>query len=223
MLLKKNMEISYLGHSSFKIRGKTATLVTDPYSPEMTDLKFPKVGSDIVTISHQHEDHNKKELIQGLPFIISGPGEYEVKGVFIFGISSFHDSSEGSERGPNTIYLIEIEGLRICHLGDLGHKLSDLKLQELNGVDILFIPVGGIFTIGPRQASEVIAQLEPKIVIPMHYNFPGLNMAVFGKMSSLEDFLREMGEKGQYLPKLQITRDRLPEEMQIIILERKNG
>ena len=217
------MEISYLGHSSFKIRGKTATLVTDPYSPEMTDLKFPKVQADIVTISHQHEDHNKKELIQGLPFIISGPGEYEVKGVFIFGISSFHDSSEGSERGPNTIYLIEIEGLRICHLGDLGHKLSDLKLQELNGVDILFIPVGGIFTIGPRQASEVIAQLEPKIVIPMHYNFPGLNMAVFGKMSSLEDFLREMGEKGQYLPKLQITRDRLPEEMQIIILERKNG
>lgn len=217
------MEISYLGHSSFKIRGKTATLVTDPYSPEMTDLKFPKVGSDIVTISHQHEDHNKKEQVLGLPFIISGPGEYEVKGVFIFGISSFHDSSEGSERGPNTIYLIEIEGLRICHLGDLGHKLSDLKLQELNGVDILFIPVGGIFTIGPRQASEVIAQLEPKIVIPMHYNFPGLNMAVFGKMSSLEDFLREMGEKGQYLPKLQITRDRLPEEMQIIILERKNG
>ncbi|MFZ5366265.1 MAG: MBL fold metallo-hydrolase [Patescibacteria group bacterium] len=217
------MEISYLGHSSFKIRGKTTTLVTDPYSSEMTGLKFPKVEADILTISHEHEDHNKKELVLGSPFVISGPGEYEVKNVSIFGISSFHDSKEGSERGQNTIYLIEIDGIRICHLGDLGHKLSDLALQELNGVDILFVPVGGIFTLGPRQGAEVISQLEPKIVIPMHYNFPGLNPSVFGKTQTLDDFLHEMGEKAQVLPKLTVTGDKLPEEMQIIVLERKNG
>lgn len=217
------MEISFLGHSSFKIRGKTATLVTDPYSPQMVGLKFPKVEADIVTITHQHEDHNQKDQVLGSPFVVSGPGEYEVKNVSIFGISSFHDSSEGSERGQNTLFLIEMDGIRIAHLGDLGYKLSDRQLEELNGVDILLVPVGGIYTLDPRQASEVISQLEPKFVIPMHYNFPGLNSAVFGKMSTVEDFLKEMGEKGQYLPKLQISREKLPEETQIIVLERKNG
>jgi L-ascorbate metabolism protein UlaG (beta-lactamase superfamily) len=217
------MEIALLGHSSFKIRGKTATLVTDPFAKETVGFKFPKVESEIVTISHNHEDHNQKEAVLGSPFVISGPGEYEIKNVSIFGISSFHDSSQGSERGPNTIYLIEMDGLRLCHLGDLGHKLEDLELEELNGVDILFIPVGGIFTIGPKEASQVIGQLEPKIVIPMHFNCPSLKSEVFGKLATVDEFLKEMGEKSQVLPKLQISKDRLPEEMQIIILERKNG
>lgn len=217
------MEISYLGHSSFKLKGKTATVVTDPYSPEATGLKFPKVEADIVTVSHDHQDHNQKDQVQGSPFVILGPGEYEVKNVSIFGISSFHDAKEGSERGQNTIYLMEMDGLRVCHLGDLGHRLSDRELEELNGVDILFIPVGGFYTIGPKEAGEVISQLEPKIIIPMHYNFPGLNQEIFGKMSTLEDFLKEMGEKGEFLPKLSLSREGLPTETKIIVLERKNA
>lgn len=217
------MEVSYLGHSSFKIRGKNATLVTDPYSSEMLGLKFPKVEADMVTISHAHEDHNKKEEVEGSPFVIFAPGEYEVKGVSVFGIASFHDSSAGAERGPNTIYLIEMDGLRICHLGDLGHKLSDSQLEELDGVDILLLPVGGTYTLGPKEASEVISQLEPKIVIPMHYRPPKADQAVLEKLAELSEFTKQMGEKVQVLPKLQVIQDQLPEEMQIIVLERKNG
>jgi len=222
-LYLRKMEISYLGHSSFKIKGKKAVVVTDPYSKESTGIKFPKVEADIVTISHNHADHNQKDSVLGSPFIVDGPGEYEIEDVSIFGISSFHDKKKGFERGKNTIYLIEMDGIRVCHLGDLGHQLYDRQIEELDGVDVLLIPVGGVYTIGPKEAGEVISQIEPKIVIPMHYNFPDLSQEIFGKMSTLEDFLREVGEKGEVLPKLSITRDSLPGETKIVILERKNG
>lgn len=215
------MEIAYLGHSSFKIRPKNVTLVTDPFNSESVGLPFPKVEADIVTVSHNHEDHNQTGQVGGNPFIISGPGEYEVKEVLIFGLASFHDSSRGSARGKNTIYLIEAEGMRLCHLGDLGHKLDAEQLEEINGVDVLFLPVGGVYTLDPAEASAVVSQIEPKIVIPMHFQVKGLNPAVYGKLATAEDFLKEMGEKAEILSKLVINREKLPEERQIIILERK--
>lgn len=215
------MEISYLGHASFKIRGENATLVIDPFRGEMVGLPFSGVEADIVTVSHEHEDHNAIGSVGGQPFVIAGPGEYEVKGAMIFGISCFHDNSGGSERGKNTVYLIEMDGLRLCHLGDLGHKLSDGQLEELNGVDILFVPVGGSFTLGPKEAASVVSQIEPKIVIPMHYQTKGLNPGVFAKLAPVEAFLKEIGEEVAPIPKLVISRDKLPEERQIIVLERK--
>ena len=217
------MEISYLGHSSFKIKGKEAVLVTDPFSKEATGINFPKVEADIVTISHNHGDHNQSPEVLGSPFIISGPGEYEVRGVSVTGISSFHDTNGGAERGTNTIYLIEMDGLKICHLGDLGHKLSDRELQEISGVDILLIPVGGVYTIGPKEAVTIVSQIEPKIVIPMHYNTPDHSQEIFGKMATVHDFLQEIGENGESLAKLSLSRDNLPAETKIVVLERRNG
>lgn len=218
------MEIYYLGHSSFRIKGKTATLITDPFSEKMTGLKFPKAEADIVTISHNHEDHNQSDLVEGSPYVISKPGEYEVKNVSVFGIEAYHDAKEGQEKGKNTIFVIEMDKIRICHLGDLGHKLDEKELEEVDGVDILMIPVGGSVTVNPSEAMQVVTQIEPKIVLPMHYNEEGLNQQVFGDLSSLDAFLKEAGDKIENLPKLTVSFDSLPEEkQQIVVLERKNG
>jgi len=217
------MEITYLGHSSFRLRGREVTLVTDPYADPELGFNFPKTEAEIVTISHDHQDHNAAAKVAGNPFIVDGPGEYEVKGVSVFGISSFHDAKQGKERGINNIYLIEMDGLRICHLGDLGEQLSDEKLAELDGVDILLIPVGGFYTLGPKEASDLVTKIEPLMVLPMHFKVAEMG-ANYAKLASVEEFLKEMGvEKVLPLPKLLIAKDKLPgsEERQIVILERK--
>jgi L-ascorbate metabolism protein UlaG (beta-lactamase superfamily) len=217
------MEITFLGHSSFKIKGKNATVITDPYSSEMTKLKFPKLEADVVTVSHNHEDHNQVDQVDGNPYIANNPGEYEIKGVSLIGTASFHDNAGGIERGKNTIFVIEIDKVRICHLGDLGHKLNEEELEELDGVDILMIPVGGDATIGPSEAVQIINQIEPKMIIPMHFQEEGLNPEIFGKLAPLTSFLKEMGESPEALPKLSITADLLPEDKKVVVLERKNG
>lgn len=213
------MEISYLGHSSFKIKGKSAVLITDPFSSSMVGLKFPKVEADIVTISHSHQDHNFIAGVSGSPFVINEPGEYEVKGMSVFGFSSFHDDKSGEERGRNIIYVIDVDGIRICHLGDLGSVLNQRNLEELNGVDILMIPVGGIWTIGPKEASDVVGQIEPIVVLPMHFKVPQINEKNFGQLKSLEEFLSHMGTGiVEKLDKLSLTKDKLPAETKIVVL-----
>lgn len=215
------MDIYPLGHASFRIRGKGATIVTDPYDASMVGLKFPKnIEADVVTISHDHNDHNAVSTIGGQAFVVGGPGEYEIKGVHIRGISSFHDGVGGAKRGKNTIYHMEIDNLRLAHLGDLGHTLSSGDIEELGEVDILFIPVGGTFTIDAKAAAQIVHDIEPAIVIPMHYQRAGLNSQVFGDLSPVRDFLKEMGKEGVVpQPKLSVTKDKLPEEMQVVILE----
>lgn len=221
------MEITYLGHSSFKIKGKEATVVTDPFDHiKATDvgLKFPKVEADIVTVSHNHNDHNGVSLVQGNPFIADRPGEYEIKGISIFGYPSSHETTAGVNfKVENIIYLIEADGLRICHLGDLGKKVDEAKLEEIDGVDILLIPVGGFYTIGPKEASELITAIEPSIVIPMHFKIKEMGPS-FDKILPVKDFLAEMGASQAIpAPKLIISKDKLPEERQIILLETKNS
>lgn len=212
------MEISYLGHSSFKIKTKTATVVIDPYSSEMVGFKFPKTEAEIVTISHQHKDHNFVQGVGGEPFVISMPGEYEVKGVSILGYSSYHDAKAGAERGKNTIFVIEAEGLTICHLGDLGSLPSSEVMEKIVGVNILMVPVGGTYTIDPEGAVEVINQIEPAIVLPMHFKSPGIT-----NLADLGEFLAEMGaEQAERLDKLSITKDKLPQETKVVVLERKS-
>lgn len=214
------MEITYLGHSSFKLKSKFATLVTDPFNSEFTGLKFPKTVSDIVTISHGHKDHNDLNLIEGTPLVVEGPGEYEVKGVKIIGIPSFHDETRGSQRGNNTIYRFKIDGISIVHLGDLGHKIDENTLEVLDGVDILLIPVGGFYTISSTIAIEVISKLEPKIVIPMHYKRKDLKYEIAANIAGVEVFLKEMGKENVVpVPKLLVTRDKLPAELTVIVLE----
>ena len=141
------MDITYLGHSAFKIKGKHIVIITDPYSEKMVGLKFPRhLTGDIVTVSHDHDDHNFIANVEGKPFVVNGPGEYEIKDTAIMGLSTFHDGQKGSTRGKNTMYRIELDGLVILHGGDLGHTLSDHDLDELGNVDILLVPVGGTYT-----------------------------------------------------------------------------
>lgn len=214
------MEITYLGHSSFKLRGRGGVLVTDPFDDSSVGIKFPKIEADIVTISHEHGDHNSASQILGTPIIVEGPGEYEIKGIKIIGISSFHDNENGKERGENTIYRIEVDGISIVHLGDLGHKLNDNSLEILDGVDLLMIPVGGYYTISAQIAAEVISQLDPKIVIPMHFRTTSHDKKIFAQLTEVALFLKEMGkEEIKPVPKLSVTRDKLPSELTVVVLE----
>lgn len=215
------MEIAYLGHSAFKISNKQATVVTDPFDPQMVGLKFPKLEkADVVTVSHDHPDHNAIGVIPGEKFVVSGPGEFEVGGVFIRGIPSFHDDKNGAEKGKNVIYIITLDDVNVCHLGDLGHKLSDSQVDEIGNVDILLVPVGGTFTINANLAQEVAVQLEAKIIIPMHFNKPGLDQKTFGQLEGVEKFLKEMGAEG-VVPqnKLSMTKEKLPETTTVVVLE----
>jgi len=219
------MEIIWYGQSCFLVRCKEVSIVTDPYYADYTGLKLPKnLKADIVTISHDHRDHNNKDGVLGQdekkPFVIDGPGEYGLKGVEIIGVSSFHDTKQGAERGKNTIFVFNLEDLTVAHLGDLGHTLSDKEVEDLNQVDILFVPVGGNYTIDVIGASEVINQIDPKIVIPMHYKIDGLssNLAIDG----LDKFKKEVGESSGPIDLLKITQKDLPEEeRKIIVLKAK--
>lgn len=215
------MDIFPLGHASFRLRGKQATVVTDPYDSNLVGLKFPKnVEADIITVSHAHPDHNFIGNIGGTPHIISGPGEYEIKGVSVIGIPTYHDAEDGKIRGKNTVYRIEIDGLKIAHLGDLGHVLTSVQVDLLDGIDILLVPVGGFYTIDAAKAMQVISDIEPRIVIPMHYRTVGHNEKEFGEVQGIETFLQMMNKTGIVpVPKLVVSKDKLPTEMQIVILE----
>lgn len=215
------MEITYLGHSSFKLKGKKTTVITDPFLPASVGLKFPKAEADIVTVSHAHEDHSATDQVSGSPFIISGPGEYEVLGVSIIGIPSYHDANQGKERGKNTIFTIEIDGIHIVHLGDIGSMLTDKEIEQIGNVNILLIPVGGVYTITAKQASELVPEMDPNIVIPMHYGRPELKPDVYSGLETSDAFLKILGgtEGTVKQPKLVITKDKLPEQLQVIVLE----
>lgn len=215
------MEITYIGHSSFKIKSKNITLVTDPYDPTMLGIKFPKVAADIVTISHDHPDHNKADLVSmgvtETKKILNGPGEYEIGGISIIGLPTFHDNKKGELRGKNIVYLFEVEDYRIVHLGDLGHKLADSEIEDLGHVDILMVPVGGHFTIGPSEAVEMVGALEPKIIIPMHYNDPVMNQETFSELARVETFLAAIGTTVETVDKL-ILKGPIIDEQKVVKL-----
>jgi len=213
------MEIKYIGHSSFLIKSKDTTLITDPFDPLMVGLRFPKIESQIVTVSHPHPDHNATILVGGNPLVINLPGEFEKQGIRIFGFSSFHDKTKGSERGENILYKIEAEGLSILHCGDLGFVPDDNYLEQIGGIDILMVPVGGDVTIDAAEAVDLIKKVEPSIVLPMHYGSPQLK-PTFSKLAPVADFLKKIGaEDMQPLPKLVIKKEGLSEEMKVVLLE----
>lgn len=212
------MDITWFGQAYFRIKGKTSTVVIDPFDPEFVGLKFPKdIEADVVLSTHGHKDHNNMRAVGGSPLVITGPGEYEKAGVSVAGVSVYHDQSQGSERGKNTIYHVLIDGVNIVHLGDLGHLLTDEATSQIDACDILMIPVGSVYTIDAEVAAKVVAQLEPRIVIPMHYKIPGLKFDLEG----VEPFLKEMGaENITPVPKLSVTRDKLPDETTVVLLNK---
>lgn len=216
------MEITYLGHSAFKIKGKNGTVVTDPYS-DTVGLTLPNISADIITVSHQHPDHNAVEKIKGTarraePFVVSYPGEYEVGGISVFGVQSFHDDKKGEDRGRNTIFSIVIDEMRVCHLGDLGHQLSSSQLEEIGVIDVLLCPVGGHFTIDPKEAMAVIQQIEPSYIVPMHYK-TDKHSEMFAEVQPLESFLKEYGSQPAAQPKLVVEKLKMPEETELVVLE----
>lgn len=221
------MQIIWHGQSCFKISVKSeqiaadkkeeVAIIIDPFE-EKVGFKPPRLKADIVAITHDHFDHNNVKAVEGEPFLIDGPGEYERKGVKIWGIEAFHDEQKGAKRGLVTIYIIEAEGLRVCHLGDFGQsELSSAQLEEIGDIDILMVPVGGVYTIGAKEAAETVNQIEPKIVIPMHYKIPKLEI----KLDSADKFLEILGAKSkQAVDKLTVKKKDLPQEgTEVIVMK----
>ena len=219
------MQITTEGHSCFKLKGKQMTVVMDPFSEEI-GLPFAKTSADIVTISHGHSDHSDLTKIIGTtahsePLVIRHAGEYESGGVSVFGVRSWHDDQEGALRGDNIIFTVFIDGVSVCHLGDLGAELTPEQIAEIGEVDVLLVPVSGCATINQRQAIETIKALNPSYAIPMHYRTEMHNPEMFAKFGTLEDFLNEYGMSPKPITKLEVDPTRFPEETELVILEKE--
>ncbi len=211
------MEITWLGHSSFRIKGKDVTIVTDP-APKTMGYNPGRVTADVITISHGHPGHSFIEGVSDTPKVLQRPGEYEIGNALIRAIPTYHDSERGAKLGKNIIYRIEIDQVLICHLGDLGHTLTPDQMGELTGVEILFVPVGGKSSLDGASAAQMVRLLEPRIVIPMHFKTPTST----ADLDTAERFLKEMGTDAlQSQPKLLVTKTTLPPNTQVILLEHK--
>ncbi len=216
------MNIQYYGHSCFKITTKPAGRATtdvviffDPFDKSI-GLRPPQGQADIIFISHNHPDHNNAQALKGSPVIIDTPGEYAIKGINATGIETFHDNVEGTKLGKNTAFILESEDIKICHLGDLGAILSPKQMEEME-VDILFIPIGGKYTLDGEKAAELVRKIEPKIVIPMHYKINGSNL----NTDDEKKFCSEMGN----CPKEKVSKINIKEKdlegknMEVILMD----
>lgn len=215
------MKIKYYGHAAFLITSDQGVkIITDPYEPGAFggQLTYGKIKdqADIVFISHDHADHNDTKSLPGTPEVVRGSGSKTVKGISIKGIPTYHDPSKGSERGTNTIFTFSVDGMKICHLGDLGHILSDKELAEIDPVDILLIPVGGYFTIDSKEATKVAEQIKSKVLIPMHFKTEKCGLPI----ASVEDFLKSKPNiKRPKTSEMAFDKKTLPQQMEIVVLE----
>ena len=210
------MDVTWLGHGCFRLRGRNAAVVTDPYPPAI-GLKLSRLDADVVTVSHEHENHNYTQIVRDA-YEIRGLGEYEVAGVSVIGVPTYHDSEKGAKHGRNTVYLIEIDDVQICHLGDLGHGLDDADAETISSADVLLVPVGGRTAINAVQAAEVVRQLEPRYVVPMHYAIPGLKL----ELDAVDRFLKEMAvASADPQPKLSVQKSSGDYETRVVVLEPK--
>lgn len=206
------MEIKWLGHSCFRIRGKNTTIITDPYPPNL-GYSLGKPTAQIVTVSNPQPGHSHTAGVGGNPHRVIGPGEYEIGDVIIIGLATFHN---GQQRGKNTVYLMELDELSVCHLGNLGGVLTDEQVEELGNVDVLLLPVGGGATVDATVAAEIVRQLEPKVIIPMHFKTPAGDK----DLAPVDRFLKEMGLSSVApQPKLAVTKTNLPPSSQVFLLE----
>ncbi len=214
------VEITRLGHSCFRLRDRAATVVTDPYGKDL-GLNLVRVRADIVTVSHDADDHNYVKGVKGDFQVLSGPGEYEVSSVFVTGLELRGDRKAKKEAAAprNTVFLFEFDDLTVCHLGDLNLVPTQAQVEEALGeVDVLLIPVGGSESLNASQAAEVVSLLEPRIVIPMHFHTPDITL----KLDPVGKFLKEMGlDKVAPQELLKVGRSSLPEETQVVLLEMK--
>lgn len=212
------MDITWLGHSCFRIKGKEVVIITDPVSPS-TGYSTGKLRGDIITLSHSHPGHSYLETLEGENKVIKSPGEYEIKGIFVNVFTSFHDNKNGAEKGKNNVVLFEIEGITLCHLGDIGHTVPSSLTEEISDVGVLFIPIGGISTIDGSVAADIVRSLSPKIVVPMHYKTPEEKK----DLEPIDKFLKKMAIKEiEPQPKLSVNRSTIPLTTQVIVLKYPN-
>lgn len=214
------MEITWLGYSSFRIKGKDTVLITDPF-PSGKEDRSSQISANIVTVSHQHYHHSYLEGIEGNPVVINGPGEYEVAEVFIWGYPSFHDSESGTKLGKNTVYLMHWEDLTLCHLGDIGHIPGPELAAKLSNIDILMVPAGSGSTLKASIAAQVVRLLEPKIIIPMHFRADSgaASEAIPQDSDTVNKFLAEVGGKDAApQPRFNISRSSIPEKTKVVLL-----
>ena len=217
------MEITYLGHSCFKLKNKEGlVLYTDPFKSDMVGLPLVKDVADVVTISHAHEDHSALEVITGpvnrpSTFVIDREGEYEIAGVQISAIKTFHDKNNGTERGKNLVMLIVMDGLHILHLGDICHKLTESQIEKVGSVDVLMVPVGGTYTLDADGAMEMVKEVQPSYVVPIHYK---TNLTKIEGLSTLENFMEKnkLPVAGESVHKIKLDEGSLPDDTQVLLM-----
>ena len=213
------MEITWLGHSCFRLRSRDSFVVTDPCD-KSTGYTIDQHTASVVTTRHDHPGHNTIAAVAGSPSVVQGPGEFEISGVLITGIRRYHDDEQGERLGKNVAYVLELDDVRVCHLGDLGHVPTPEQVEELSGIDILLTPVGGGgSTISASAAAETVSLLGPKLVIPMHYQTPASKKK---DLEPLDRFLKEMGATSaleERQPKLSVTKSTRPQETKVLVLD----
>ncbi len=214
------MKIKWLGHAAFLITSEEGVkIITDPFEPGTFGVDYGKIedAADIVVVSHEHPDHNYVKGVPGSPRVVRDTGSHQVKGIEFIGIAGYHDDSDGSQRGPNNRFCFTVNGIRLCHLGDLGHRLSDKQIAAIGKVDVLLTPMAGNFTLDAAGAHRVIDQVKPRVVIPMHYrtdrcpNFP---------VSDVEPFLTgKTNVKRLDTAEAELKSDKLPAATEIVVLK----
>ena len=212
------MKLKWLGHACFLITSETGIrIITDPYGPVQGVKYAPiKEAADIVTISHDHFDHNAVASVAGKPELVRSSGDMTIKGIQFKGVASYHDDSSGKQRGSNIVFCFAVDGIRLCHLGDLGHALDSGQINEIGDVDLLLIPVGGFYTIDARVATQVCNDLKPKVTVPMHYKTPQLDFPIAG----VDDFLAgKKSVKKLDTSEVEFQASTLPAEAEIIVLK----
>jgi L-ascorbate metabolism protein UlaG (beta-lactamase superfamily) len=209
------LRIKWHGHACWEIENADGLrIVTDPHDGKAIGIKPPLVEAEIVLMSHDHFDHNCDRIVQGADKeVVTGAGARTVKGIPIIGVHSYHDEDKGSKRGENIMFNFEVDGIKVCHLGDLGEQLDKAQIDGLGDIDIMFIPVGGTFTVDAKGAWKVIKILNPKVVVPMHFRVGGLSLSIAPVDGFLEkvkkDAIHRVGNE------IELTKEDIPEEQQI--------
>lgn len=214
------MEITWYGLSCFRLRERGTTVICDPYDKKATGLSMPRIKADIVTVSHDRPGHNAVAAVTGEPKVFAGPGDYEVGGVLISGLTTYHKAAGGQAAERNVAYFFDFDGFTVGHLGDLGQIPQQRQVEDLGEIDVLLVPVSGHNTLDASRMTEVISLLEPRIVIPMHYLHAGLGSVIGETLEPVDRFLKELGVgEPETLSSLKVTKGQLPEETQVILLE----
>ncbi len=217
------MEITYFGLNSVRLRGREAAVLIDPYDPKL-GLSPVRLNVQVVVLTHDDPTHFSMQGLGNEYHLVSGAGEFEIKGIALHGIQTYHDRKKGAERGKNTVFVIEVDDLRVCHLGHLGHALDEAQLDAIGSkVDVLCVPVGDGSHINATEATEIVNQIEPKLVVPISYKLPGLSLLA-QNLEGVEKFAKEMGATDLTpQPKLQLTSSPTTEETKLVILEARGA